>query len=1757
MNPRQTTNKIKLDYQEYIASILQVKDKDITDLAKKAVKDTEFVKGPYLETTLPFVSGKSLKELVEETLLSREFEKIGSSIHYEDWKLHIHQEAALRKVIFEKRNIVVSTGTGSGKTECYLYPIFNELMREKEAGTLDAGVRALLIFPMNALANDQQKKLRKLLRNYQDITFGRYTGETEKMSLKETPEEAEVRIHEEYDLAHQMDSDESLRKSIPNEMMCREMMAKKPPHILLTNYAMLEYMLLRPDTAPFFDNQSAKNWRFIVIDEAHTYKGATGTEISFLLRRVKERIRHNMHDSFRCIATSATLGSEEGKVDLAKFAEALFDEPFTVNDVITTKRINRKIPECARRFAPQEYIDLKKKVDGKTESEKGVIFYDELSKDLRLFDIYQALKSRPKKIEEVAGTVFSDLDDEKAREEALVNLIEIAAAAKNDEFEAALLPARYHLFVKSLEGMFVQYMPYKHVFLDRKERIEEGKDIYSVFELANCEKCGQEYLVGKTIEKSTGRYFVQTSSNEKPEYYFISKNDNDSFWNEFDEDDSIEEPDKLTDLNKYHLCLSCGRITDYATKHPMNCCNDVNPNKIVTVYNLKYRGKDNESSCCPCCGATKKGLIKRFLTANQPATFTIAKSLYDAIPPRPFTGLKHIKDDLFADDLFETESFSKEPEINEEVVDESGRKLLIFSDNRQEAAFFAGFFEKKYLLIMWRKVILKCLKNAVDNKLCVSDLIKAVRNEAEKSGLYSFDHERQVDLTDNDKLEMAAHYVMQEFANPDVQTGLEGLGYIQIYPDEVHLNSLFELAGLKGQEFWKLLRFMMDTLRQKGAFSYPESIHASDDFFAPKNHYGYFRKEGSSSSYSKYIFGFVPEEKSQNKRLGLIRKLIDNPELSPEENDGNARLILSDVYAKLIALTKCGHVLQTSNNTEGSLFYLNYAKWNFEYMHDDRKMYRCSKCGKVYGYSIKGHCMEMKCDGTLEEVRAAEIKNIPYYNRLYKDTKIVPMVAREHTAQLSAKTAGLYQKNFEEGKINVLSCSTTFEMGVDVGELEATFQRNVPPETSNYIQRAGRAGRRTSSAAFSVTFSRRSSHDMTFFQNPTQIIAGKISAPILEIDNDKIAQRHLNSIVIAWFFKKRPEFFTENTQRIIQSPGKQDMSVELKIELDRHPSDLIESIHGALPKKVCDELGVDEWKFIDEIVGDDGSLTRAIVERSSDINGLLQFREGLNPNSSPADIGRVKSADKLVDTLESEKSINFLSAKGVLPKYGFPIDTVSLDINCGDHEEAKKIDLSRDLRMAISEFAPPAEVVANGKVWKSYAINTVPDKSWPSYIYYVCPKCKRIYPPKAGMVDALLEPDSAEAEECKVCGVKMNAKKFIIPMFGFSTNISDKPKPVGESRPKAYYTTQTQFWGIDDATEKEKAESMEITIEIGGKKINIVYSPGGKLFVLNQGSNGSGLYVCPTCGYATDPTKKKKIGSHKNKFDRPCPNKNLINVSLGHEFSTDILKITLPKHPFTVKVPENTEPKDEYLSVMYAILEGASKALDINRGDISGCVTGDQEIILFDDTPGGSGFVKHIYSNMEKVLREARNKVSGQCGCTEETSCYGCLRNYSNQFYHDVLSRGLAFKYIDWLLEGEPDIKTVMPKKDDIDKLTVPTDDVGRKISNFNMDTKSSYDTLSALKILEEDAEDDSIKAGIKKLIEALGDRHFENPFMDEKISLKTDIWPDLFWAKSKVALFVSGNENNYKNLKIYDWHCYMVDENVNPEAIFKNVKEE
>ena len=425
------------------------------------------------------------------------------------------------------------------------------------------------------------------------------------------------------------------------------------------------------------------------------------------------------------------------------------------------------------------------------------------------------------------------------------------------------------------------------------------------------------------------------------------------------------------------------------------------------------------------------------------------------------------------------------------------------------------------------------------------------------------------------------------------------------------------------------------------------------------------------------------------------------------------------------------------------------------------------------------------------------------------------------------------------------------------------------------------------------------------------------------------------------------------------------------------------------------------------------------------------------------------------------------------------------------------------------------------------------------------------------MVDVETNLAEQPKKKCDHCDTLMDPRLFIIPIFGFSTQYEYKPQPVGDSRPSTYYATQTQFWGTEGLTEKQKSEAMEKPIRIKGKEIIVTYSPGGKLFVLNQGINGRGLHICPSCGYAKDPITILRKHEHDNKFKKVCANKKFVKASLGQTFSTDILKITLPAYTVSTETYEGIEKKDQYLSVLYAILEGASKALDISREDISGCITEKQELVLFDDTAGGSGFVKQIYKEFDKVLREARNRVSGICECTPETSCYGCLRNYSNSFFHDRISRGMALDYLDWLLNHEIIVDTkgaaTTTKPDNGEE------SIGVKILEFDApDTTALPDALSQIEALRDAADDESVKAGYEKLIRAIGNQNCEKPVSVEKLPAKEkDIWPELFWGVSQVALFTPETRKQYEILKKYNWYCYIVDENINAELVVRHIRKE
>lgn len=312
-DPIKASKEIKDSYIDYITTTFDMADTDYErEFRKELQTDGMVASGPFLDIGGSYETGHTLRELIQAQKASVLFESLEPVAEKErelklDRPLYQHQETAMLKA-GKGENLVITTGTGSGKTESFLLPIINHLLREQEAGTLSAGVRAIIIYPMNALANDQMKRMRALFKNYPQICYGVYNGNTE-----HTQSKALAEYHRTYH-----DETGEPTDPAPNEIISREVMQERPPHILITNYSMLEYMMLRPKDDAVFSGAKLK---FIVLDEAHIYKGATGMETSLLMRRLRARISEP--DSVQYILTSATLGGPDADGDILSFAEKL------------------------------------------------------------------------------------------------------------------------------------------------------------------------------------------------------------------------------------------------------------------------------------------------------------------------------------------------------------------------------------------------------------------------------------------------------------------------------------------------------------------------------------------------------------------------------------------------------------------------------------------------------------------------------------------------------------------------------------------------------------------------------------------------------------------------------------------------------------------------------------------------------------------------------------------------------------------------------------------------------------------------------------------------------------------------------------------------------------------------------------------------------------------------------------------------------------------------------------------------------------------------------------------------------------------------------------------------------------------------------------------------------------------------------------------------------------------------------------------
>ncbi|MBI4777150.1 MAG: DEAD/DEAH box helicase [Deltaproteobacteria bacterium] len=884
LDPLVVSRRIREDYERYIETAFPMRNGPLRRQFRELLQRQDFlVRGPYLEATPPFKSGRNIRELASDGVLSHNFIALDGpgfpNYGYPiDRRLYQHQDRAITKVR-NGRNVVVATGTGSGKTESFLLPIIDHLLRECETGTIKApGVRALLLYPMNALANDQLKRLRRLLQKMPEVSFGRYTGQTQEHQDTAEQDFRHVFPHE---------------PRIENELISRDEIRDHPPHILLTNYAMLEYLLLRPKDTPLFDGILSGSWAFVVVDEAHSYSGAAGMEVGMLLRRLKDRVVKSRQGALRCIATSATLGG--GRADfprVADFATALFGEMFEWEEQdkdrqdIVEPSIQadshscepwgepdpalyqafqdhlenlQAMAEIAREHnVPDEVVDQAVKQAGGT---SDCFLYWILHGDKRVQCLKTILRSKPASLESAAAEVGVFGKESAGSLLALVGLISLCVQAKPEADSAPLISARYHLFCRALEGAFVTFPACEEpvLHLEPVDRTEEQGVPCQAFEIATCTRCGHTALAGTletdhlredgTVASGPCLRPLRPSENERPgEKSFFS-------WDvppdsEVDEDEaalSDAEPDLLVS-NPGTICAACGAFTRGMTEPVCTC----DSKRHIVVYEAPLR--DGRLATCPACGAQTpyEDIVHRFYTGKDAPVAVLASSLYQHVPP---------------------DSTSSRPG--------GSRKLLIFSDSRQDAAYFAPYLETTHQGLLQRSII-----------------VKALTLHGERFGR---EPARPIGLADTLLLELSRNlnifpspgdaareqkercsWVFQELLALDRRFGLEGTALLKVgytKPSEWRPpHSLMRSPwSLSEYDAWSLVEVLLDTLRFSGCLCVEPADITSREF-EPRNRLVYCRETGGSNTRGVTLLGWVPQRDLRvhvtNRRFDYLRRLL-------------------------------------------------------------------------------------------------------------------------------------------------------------------------------------------------------------------------------------------------------------------------------------------------------------------------------------------------------------------------------------------------------------------------------------------------------------------------------------------------------------------------------------------------------------------------------------------------------------------------------------------------------------------------------------------------------------------------------------------------------------------------------------------------------------------------------------------------------------------------------------------------------------------
>jgi len=1622
MNPFKSLEKIQEEYKRYVFSFQKFKNPAIKDWVEERVKEgTLLWKAPHIQLNKNFMKGDSLESMVDSGLLHPTCLKaFRADMDKEDSPPitpHKHQSDAVISILKEQKNTIVSTGTGSGKSFCFGIPIISTCLKMKEGGV--TGIKAIIVYPMNALANSQYEDFSRRLHGT-GLKLALYTGDTET-----SPEEA-LRTYK-----------ETTGRETPwdSELLSREEIQANPPDILMTNYVMLDLIFSRFDDKKLFPEEHVGRLKFLVLDEVHTYTGQQGADVACLIRRVKQRT--GSIGKLLCIGTSATVQAGEGEDGagiVSGFASRLFGEPFDSKNVIGEMYDEReKKPGHLLSKTPQVTEEMLAKFNG-TLDDANILLKAlagdesitakttiELSELLVQTKIYEFITEEMNKTTSWKSLVenYQKAIRPKAQIQDCINEVHalfligtIAETQKGEGTQKFMIPKLHTFFSqgRTISSCLTGKGPHLN---DRGETIcptcENKGDQRITFPLNFCRACGQEYYGAAVLQdKVLMPRDIDTEVEQGEDIYIYPL--------KFDEADQAYPQEWYKDGG--------GVSENYTDSIPHNheyCpeCNKLDPSAEECFGHKKIKVATIASPFlfCPSCGVHYDRRRREF---NKLFTFgSVGRST--------------------ATDVLLSATLERLPDKQ--------KKIIAFSDNRQDTALQAAHINNLQKRIHFRRGFYQTLVQ--DGPQEITDIGSAIYNIFEKEGVMPSYSTTESEFIPNTSSERAFRKYLQYNALVDLrssqhknQQNLEEVGLLKVSykgidklsNSEKHWSPIPEIGRLSDAEKQDFLTGFFDIFRKQQAIQH-ESLVKFNDF---ETETIYKIKESAQfhiARYGRSVVGYSDQaDKKGPARILRIttpksRLILWTKKVLGTELERTREIVLQ----MMSMLTEAGYLREHHVKKCGTLYMLNPDTILLEANTGPIK--KCRKCGAVYYFTGLNICVESGCN----DLEQDDFSN-NYFRRLYsksfKDS--VRVEAEEHSGQVGGVERKQIEIRFKdpENSLNTIVCTPTMELGIDIGNLSAVYLRNVPPSPSNYAQRSGRAGRKgqpSMVSTFCGVGMRRGPHDQYFYKNPEKIIAGHISPPRFMLDNMKLVKTHINSLILEEANIRLPS----KPQEIIDlEDEKYPMFESLKTEFQKHVAAAKSRILGSVNEAFGSEMKeFPTWfsaTFVEKIIEnytpemdnifDYWRQEYVSLRRELKLLNIQAEKEGPSKRITSR---RSSIEAKLLAMREGEKDFstyNYFRSQGFLPSFGFPTSFVTLSLSDVDDE------ITRDKVIALYEFAPGNTIYFRNQKYSIIRARPKTEEMRPlTEALTICPMCDA----------AFLGERAKTLSACPECGASFennhpNLNSMEMPdMYGSS---SERISSDEEERQRLGYKISSHY--------DKGREVLTYTVKGQSSSFNFTYEHNGRIIVVNRGTNRSedgaegletGFIFCNACNnWLFGEKATKHLENGRDQCPRNATQEDIMEgIYLFTQGLHDVLTLDIP---YPDGMPEGSR-EAYYTSIKGAILQGIQIALNVEESEVRGILKpnptkeGEFKIIIYEKTEGGVGIVKAMAekARLKEIIGRAREILheGDSNGC--QKACYECLLSYYNQIEHALMDRNLALEFLRQY--SDPDISIAHQKE--------------------------------------------------------------------------------------------------------------------------------